>query len=245
MLMAVAKSFQSFDILTEPYLVGDKAYVKVRNPKTKSERQVRWYTDAEYRKMYPEEVVIAVTGSSDPYARSQKDILGFEKGYITIFSGDIDTNEDWFCQSIARYAKWWGWYIISSDEVPAVLPIGVSAIRLPWEIVGQDNGRLKPEAAIKTAIENLLYEPDTSEWVGAVGERLNLTLTITNNQQIENGFGTSTKHTMKDADGNVFIWFTAAKNWSVGDTKHIRGTVKQHSTSRNTKETILTRCAEL
>jgi hypothetical protein len=77
------------------------------------------------------------------------------------------------------------------------------------------------------------------------GSFVSNTLTITNNQQIENGFGTSTKHTMKDADGNVFIWFTAAKNWPVGDIKHIRGTVKQHSTSRNTKETILTRCAEL
>ena len=32
--MAVAKSFQSFEMLTEPYIVSGKQYVKVRNPKT-------------------------------------------------------------------------------------------------------------------------------------------------------------------------------------------------------------------
>ena len=39
--MAVAPSFQNFEFLTEPYVVGDKMYIKVRNPKTGTERQVR------------------------------------------------------------------------------------------------------------------------------------------------------------------------------------------------------------
>ena len=39
--MPVAKSFQSFEMLTEPYIVSGKQYVKVRNPKTGTERQVR------------------------------------------------------------------------------------------------------------------------------------------------------------------------------------------------------------
>ena len=36
----VAKSFQSFEVLTEVYEVSGKKYVRVRNPKTGTERQV-------------------------------------------------------------------------------------------------------------------------------------------------------------------------------------------------------------
>ena len=42
--MPVAKSFQEFEMLGEPYQVKDKMYILVRNPKTGNERQVRWYS---------------------------------------------------------------------------------------------------------------------------------------------------------------------------------------------------------
>ena len=78
--MAVAKSFQSMKQITEPYLVSGRMYVKVQNPKTGAERQVRWYTDAEYAKMYPDEAKPA----ESKILRTQKSVLGFDKGYITI-----------------------------------------------------------------------------------------------------------------------------------------------------------------
>ena len=49
----VAPSFQSFEFLTEPYSANGKMYIRVRNPKTGTERQVRWYDNAEFRKLYP------------------------------------------------------------------------------------------------------------------------------------------------------------------------------------------------
>ena len=49
----VAPSYQSFDILTEPYTLNNKTYIKVRNPKTGTERQVRFYEPAEYKKAFP------------------------------------------------------------------------------------------------------------------------------------------------------------------------------------------------
>ena len=52
-------------------------------------------------------------------------------------------------------------------------------------------------------------------------------------------------HIMEDADQNVYVSTTAAKSWSEGTVHQIRGTVKDHKTYKNTKQTVLTRCTEL
>jgi hypothetical protein len=239
--MAVAKSFQSLIQQGEPYSKNGKKYVKLLNEKTGIVREARWYTDEEYAKLYPEDKKTAAV----PFSGSQKRALGFEKGYITIFKGDTYSNLDWFQQSIARYARLWGWYIVSTDEVPADLPEGITPVQLNWESVGLDNGTLKPETQVKEAVEAVIYEPTVSEFVGEVGERLDLTLTITAVRQIDGNYGVSTAHVMEDEDGNMFSWITASKSWAVGTVKKIRGTVKEHKIWRNSKITYLTRCAEV
>lgn len=249
--MNVAPSFQEFEKLTEPYLVSGKMYIKVRNPKTGTERQVRCYSDKEYAKAYGGKCATGdleapkVDRSADPYWKPQKEVLGFTKGYITIFKGDTYANLEWFQQSIARYTRWWGWYIISTEEVPADLPEGLTAIQLPWELVGNEDGAIKSETKIKEAVDSLIYDAGTSAYQGAIGDRLELTLTVVRNQALENNFGHSNMHIMEDADGNIYVWATSAKNWAVGTEHHIRGTVKNHNTYQNQKQTILTRCSEV
>lgn len=237
----VAKSFQSMKQITEPYKVSGRMYVKVLNEKAGSERQVRWYTDAEYNKMYPDEVKPAAT----QVLRSQKSVLGFDKGYITIFKGDTYAHLEWFQQSPARYTRYWGWYIVSTEELPADIPEGVTPVQLPWESVGTEGEVLKPEHLVIKAVENIMYDAGTSEYVGTVGERLTLTVTVTAARSIDGYYGHSTAHTMEDENGNVFVWITGVKNWPVGAVKTIKGTIKEHKTYRNVKQTILTRCAEV
>ena len=79
--MPVAKSFQTFEQLCEPYSTSGKMYIQVKNPKTGTIRTVRWYTEKEYAKMYPSE--ISVTTKK---VKTQKEVLGFEKGYITFIN---------------------------------------------------------------------------------------------------------------------------------------------------------------
>ena len=74
--MAVEKSFKNFEMLSEPFEQNNKMYVIVRNPKTQHERTVRWYTDSEYAKLYPEEKSITQG------LKNLKNCLGFNKGYI-------------------------------------------------------------------------------------------------------------------------------------------------------------------
>lgn len=236
--MAVAKSFQNFEFLTEPYTIDGKAYIKVRNPKTGTERQVRWYEEKTAPKAKIE-IKVPVINS-----KPQKDVLGFTKGYITIFKGDVEAHEDWFRASIARYAKWWGWYIISTDEIPEDLPIDIEPIQLKWELVGNDNGVLKMEKEIQIAVESLLYAAGDSEFVGKIGDRIEVEVTIIKALKLENDFGGSVMHLMEDNNRNVFVWITSAKSWAEGSVKRVRGTVKDHRIYKGVKQNILTRCIE-
>ena len=240
--MPVAKSYQSLEIVGDIFVSSGRQYVNVKT-KSGALKTVRWYSDSEYRKMYPE--AIAVDRSADPYYKPQKEVLGFTKGYITIFKGDTYAEIDWFRASIARYTRWWGWYIISTEEIPEDLPEGIEPIQLPWELVGQEDGNLKPEHLVKEAVESLIYEGSDSEYQGNIGERLELFLTVEKTIELDGNYGRSTMHLMYDECGNLYVWTTASKSWSVGSTHHIRGTVKDHRTYKNEKQTVLTRCTEV
>lgn len=230
--MAVAKSFQNFEIVKEPFEENGRMYVEVRNPKTSNIRKVRWYEE-ETRPAAEDKVVV----------KSMRKALGFENGYITIFKGDTYSHLEYFQLSIARYCNRWGWYICSTDEIPTDIPEGVIPVRLNWEDVGVGEF-LKTDHEIKLAVDNLLFDPSPSEFVGSVGERIEIEITVTKAIPIENDYGHSTLHQFEDVDGNVYIWTTASKSWSVGSTKRIRGTIKQHNIYHNVKQTILTRCLE-
>ena len=236
--MPVAKSFQNMEQVTEPYAAGGKMYVKVKHPNTGNIRQVRWYTDAEYSKYYPEVKIIQPK-------KSQKDVLGFTNGYITIFKGNTYANLEWFKASVARYARHWGWYIISTEEIPDDLPEGIEPIRLNWEDVSDDGLTVKDEDKVKAFVETLIFEPGTSEYVGAIGQRLELNLTVTNAIELDGSYGRSTMHIMEDDDGNIFVWSTSAKTLAVGSTFHCKGTVKDHRVYKNNKQTVLTRCTSV
>ena len=234
----VAKSYQSFPQIGEPYVQENgKMYVKIQ--KGTAIKEVRWYSSAEYMKMYPNEVVEEET----PF-KNQKHMLGFTDGYITIFRGDQEKYEDWFNRSIARYCVHWGWYIVSEDMVPFDLPAGLEPVRLDWNIVGIGSS-LRAANEVRAAITNLLSNTSKSKFKGSIGERLTLTLTVIKSSQTQNHFGGHTaKHTFEDSDGNQYYWETGAKFWAEGSIKTIRATVKEHRVINNIQTTILQRCVE-
>lgn len=236
----VAKSFQSMQQLGEPFLEKDKMYVQVKNEKTGTIRKVRWYTELEYAKMYGEKIEKPVSEFIH-----QKQALGFEKGYITIFKGDTYANLEWFRDSIARYCKWWGWYIVSTDEIPQDIPEGIIPVQLAWELVGTEQGCLKSDKEVKIGVESVLYESSNSEFIGSIGERLTLTLKVIAAHQTDGAYGLSTVHYLEDEGGNRYLWNTSAKSWNPEEQYELKGTVKDHKIVKNVKTTILTRCSLL
>lgn len=235
--MAVAKSYQKLATYGEPFEENKKMYIVVITARG-AHKKVRWYTDAEYAKMYPEETPKVVK------IRSTKDVLGFSKGYITIFKGDTYSLLEWFQEELkCRYHKFFGWYVISEDELPT-LPAGIEPVQLKWEDVAfADEDTLKSEAAIKEHINSLIYESTGSEWQGEVGDRIERQLTVTKVIPLDTGFyGPSTFHLFVDADGNEYSWTTGSKTLEVGASYLTRGTIKELKIYHNSKQTVLSRC---
>lgn len=235
--MAVAKSYQKLATYGEPFEENKKMYIVVITARG-AHKKVRWYTDAEYGKMYPEEAPKVVK------IRSTKDVLGFSKGYITIFKGDTYSLLEWFQEEPkCRYHNFWGWYVISEEELP-ILPAGIEPIQLKWEDVAfVDEDTLKSESAIKEHIDTLMYEPSNSKWQGEIGDRLELELLCVKVIELDGGYyGPSNFHLFSDLEGNEYCWTTASKKLEEGENYKLRGTVKAHQVYRNSNQTVLTRC---
>ena len=247
--MPTAKSYQNLEILGEPYELNGKMYVKVQAKS--GAKQVRWYTDREYAKMYPEDKSVLTVLEDDkkksPYWRSQKDVLGFEEGFIWIFKGDTYAHVDWFRSKgyYFAYRKWFGWTLGSTKEMPEDLPADLTPVKLPWELVGKDDEVLKSDAEVEKAVNSLLLEPTKSEYQGSVGDRVELELTITKRVVVEGAYGLSNIHIMMDADENEYVWATSARALTEGEAYRLRGTIKEHKLYKASKQTVLTRCTVL
>lgn len=238
----VAKSYQALEVVGDVYTSKGRQYVQVRT-KSGTLKQVRWYTDKEYAKMYPDEVKTSKEGNSS--FKTQKEVLGFSKGYITIFRGNTFEDKEYFKLSSARYTRLWGWYFISDEPLPNDIPEDVEAITLPWELVGNEDGSLKTESVVIAAVESLIYEPDESEYQGEIGDKIDVIVTVEKAIPLDGYYGLTTMHIFRDYDGNCYVWTTAARSWEAGTEHHIVGTIKELKQYKGTKQTILTRCREV
>lgn len=108
----IAATYQTWERIGKPFSEdGVKYYITVINPKTNKEKVVRWYGE-----IVPD----------------YKKLLGFDKDYITVFKGITKQNREYFARSNARYAWFFGWYVVSTEELPP-LPEGVEPMRLYWD----------------------------------------------------------------------------------------------------------------
>lgn len=235
--MAVARSYRDCKVLCDPFIQNGRKYVNIETP-AHTHKRVRWYSDAEYFKMYGEAFKPVVP-------QTEKERLGFVNGYITIFKGSTYPHKDWLKEQGARFTKMFNWSFASNVEWDEEnLPEGLEPLQIPWEAVSY-NDELLPENDVKAYIDSLMYEPSNSEFVGNVGDRIEETLTVTKAITLESYYGTSIMHIMEDNSGNVYVWITKAKNYPEGKVVTLRGTIKEHKEYKGTKQTILTRCKEV
>lgn len=232
----VAKSYQQCELIGEPFTENGRQYIYIkRNGK---ERKVRWYTEAEFEKAFK----VKLNTSEEKPVFDAKKALGFEKGYITIMKGDTYPLLDWFRESSARYHNIWGWYFVSTDEVPE-LPEGIEGVKLFWgDVADETTNVLKEKTDIEAKVGTLQYEASVSEFQGEIGERIERLLTVKRVVFSETNYGTSSFHIFYDENGNEYTWSTTSKTLEEGDTYTIRGTIKDLTIYHNSKQTVLTRC---
>jgi hypothetical protein len=131
-------------------------------------KKVRWYSDAEYAKMYPEEPA-AAGKKVRPWWGPQKDVLGFQKGFIWILQEPDEEAEEWLIlNGHANGTRFWGRCVYSQDG-PIETPFHIKLIKLYWDDVGDPDGYLKPDDEVYRAVDEARYGKVESHWVGQVG----------------------------------------------------------------------------
>lgn len=246
----VAKTFQDWERISDPFIKKNRPYLMVRSP-AGAERKVRAYTEREYFRMYGEPCAQPLTPSGEapkPQGPAVKNILGFQKGYIWVFKGDLESADYWFQKTeMCRFHVQFGWYIVSTEEIPCDIPSCIQSVQLPWEKIGNSDGTLLPNDTIQAALSELRCEDSPSQFQGLIGDRLNREVTLLAIYDMgTTQWGVSRLFKFEDANGNQYTWTTGVtKSWGVGDALSIRGTVKAHNIYKGIKQTELTRISEV
>jgi hypothetical protein len=82
-----------------------------------------------------------------------------------------------------------------------------------------------------------------SNHVGAVGDKLEVNVTLVGQWERDNDAGVYFIYRFKDDAGNVFTWMTGkALGLNTGASLKLKGSVKSHDEYKGTKSTVLTRC---
>lgn len=82
-----------------------------------------------------------------------------------------------------------------------------------------------------------------NEWFGKPGDKVQLDLTVTKAIVVDGFYGATTIVIMLDAEGRTYKWNASGRHeLEEGSLVRIKGTIKNHSIYKETKQTVLTRC---
>ena len=238
--MAVAKTYAKMEISGEPFMENKRMYVNVVSPK--GLKKVRWYSDVEYRRMYPGEVV-----ANDIMDFNARDAFGFgSMGYIWIYRGNegileqfVENHHESFRRNLT-----FGYYTPSRISL-CDLPAGITPIMLNWEDVMDHDDRMKPHDAVRKIVEALLYDESASKYQGAINDWLQKEVKVTAKKSDETHFGTKHTYNLCDTEGNTYVWQTGAKDYQTGATVLLKMKVKEHKEIKGEKVTVVWYCKEV
>lgn len=181
--------------------------------------------------------------------RNKKFMLseGFnEEGFTWIVPGNTYSIKDALKEAGAKFSPLLGWHFNAENPNYPNL-IKVSFNDLTSEDVYGTRSYDNAVSKINELQEQYRLSQLTSEWYGAIGDKIALTLTVVS-------IGHYTTHityhgedhwvyTFADADGNKFVWNTSSYlDVTEGDSCTVKGTIKNHSEYKSEKQTELTRC---
>lgn len=129
------------------------------------------------------------------------------------------------------------------DSVPYVRVSNLNY--LIWGIAGYKRD-LQKDADERRRKAELAKQVTVSEFVGAVGARSEMTLTLTFKRAFGSEFGVRYLQKFTDPDGNVIIWWgtnETSERTIVGNTYVFKATIKSHDIYEEMKQTTVTRAA--
>ena len=236
--MAVAKTYEKMALVGEPFQENGRMYINVQVPK--GIKKVRWYSDAEYHKMYPN-----VTVENDIMNFDARHAFGFgPEGFITIYKGH--NLEDWADdrRSNLRYNLTFGYYTPGHLELPE-LTGDIVPVRLAWKQVAAEGNKMKPHEEVQKLVASILGNNSNSQYQGQIDTWIQVKVQVEEKKTKDSRFGDKHTYTLKDDNGNLYIWETGAKDYEIGTQIMLKMKVKEHKEVNGEQTTVVWYCKEL
>lgn len=241
--MSVAKSYEKYEIVGDPYEHDKRQYVKIKYTCCRKSscskcggqgyylKEVRWYDD----------------GKSFITDFDARQAFGFgDVGYITLLKGPQTVLETFFREVAPRQARYnllFLWYLPSYLPVPANLPPSIELVRLNWDEISVSN-KIGDYDLIKEYVGDLIGSYSPSHYIGEVGDKIEAKLTVVDIIVDKGYYGDTTTYVFEDNEQNRYAWKTSARKLIEGENYHLKGTIKDHLKIEGIEHTILTRCRE-
>mgnify|MGYP007101842486 CR=1 FL=1 len=245
--MAVARSYEKYELQGEPFEENGRMYVNVLAPK--GTKKVRWYTDSE-RAAQDRKAGVEVKKNAlmDFNARHA---FGFgDLGFITLYKTTSERLLEDFVESHIesfRYNLTFQHYTPSRIPVPE-LPAGIEAIRLNWEQVQDYETRMRPHEEIAKLVRDLISpsgDAFSSVYQGEPGAWLEKDVVVRDNIARTSYYGEKHTHYLVDTEGNTYVWETGTKNLEVGVATRLKMKVKEYREINGEKCTVVWYCKEI
>ena len=237
--MAVAKTYEKMTLIGDPFKENGRMYIYVLA--AKGQKKVRWYSDAEYHRMYPDAIV-----HNDIMDFDARSAFGFgAEGYITLYKGkNVEewANED---RTNIRYNLTFGYFTPGRLDTPHLIA-GIEPVRLTWDEVKDHDNRMKSHGEVSEYVHNLLAlnRSSTSNYQGTKNEWLQKKVKIREKKSKESHFGTKHTYTLEDSEGNLYVWETGARDYPTDASVSLKMKIKEHKEIGNTKVTVVWYCKE-
>ena len=236
--MAVAKTYEKMTLVGEPFQENGRMYVYVAAPK--GQKKVRWYSDAEYHRMYPNIVV-----ENDTMNFNARHAFGFgPEGYITLYKG---SNVEEWAENDRRniyYNLTFGYYTPGRLELPSLID-GIQPIQLKWVDVAAEGNKMRPHEEVQKLVASLINDTSVSNYQGQVNEWIQKEVTVREKKTKDSRYGDKHTYTLEDSENNIYIWETGAKNYPIAQTISLKMKVKEHKEVNGAKATVVWYCKEI
>lgn len=170
-----------------------------------------------------------------------------ENGEIYVVIGNTFDIKDELKKAGARYRNDIHWYFLEKQDTYETITLHYSECLNVYHEYGTMSWKSTEE--IQALINRKLPRDNVSEYVGKIGERINIIATIVKvyDYEVLNyvGYGTDMKSivTFEDENGNCLVWKKSSFfEFQEGTKVNLVGTIKEHSEYKGIKQTLLQRC---
>lgn len=225
--MPVAKTYENCDLKSEPFKENGRWYVIIITKKG-DDKKVRWYTEAEYARMYPT-AKGGLVSKDIMMTFNARHAFGFdEPGFIYIFRANANQVQNW-AQAEWPPKAWrnetFGFYTPSRLNIEP--PQELNPIKLTWDEVKQDDIHMKSHEEVKRYVDVLIgpAASETCEW--EINDWIEKEVKIGTKETNESRYGAKHRYGMFDNEGHQFIWETGARDYKVDMVVTLKMKVKE------------------